>query len=161
MWKIVTRSPEETVELGRVLGAVAPAGTLIAVRGEMGAGKTYLAKGIGEGLEVGQCITSPTFNIMNEYMGRLPFYHMDLYRLGNDADLSDLGLDEYFYDRGVVLVEWPELLGEALPSRHIWINMWKCYDYDGNEWRQIELDTIGAPAPWLEEVLTEYAYIIH
>ncbi len=111
-----------------------------------------ISKGIGEGLSVGQCVTSPTFNIMNEYMGRLLFYHMDLYRLGKDADLSELGLDEYFYDKGVVLVEWPELLGEALPSRHIWINMWKCYDHDGNEWRQIELDTIGAPAPWLVEV---------
>lgn len=162
LWKVETHSPDETQELGRLLGIAAPAGTVIALAGEMGAGKTYLAKGIAVGLGIKEQVTSPTFTIINEYEGgRLPFYHMDLYRLSSVDEVEELGLDEYFEGDGITVIEWPERLAEVFPQQHIWLDIQKGYDEAGHEWRNITLSVAAFDALWLEEVLTEHAYFIH
>ncbi len=114
-----TRSPDETVALGRRVGTACTPGTVLALVGELGSGKTCFAKGValGLGVEDGGCVTSPTFVLMNLYRGRLPVAHFDLYRL-DSVDLPSLG----FFDvlpGSAVLVEWAEKAGEGLPADHI------------------------------------------
>ena len=89
---------------------------VVALIGPLGAGKTTLIQGIAEGLQVKDYITSPTFIIINEYQGRVPFYHVDLYRLDEVKDIEDLGIEEYFNRGGVCVIEWAEKLGELLPN---------------------------------------------
>ncbi len=157
MWKVETHSPEEIMALGRRLGQVALAGTVFALTGEMGAGKTYFAKGVGQGLGVQQPVTSPTFTLINEYAGpRLPFYHMDLYRVGDAAAAQEIGVEDYFSAGGVVVLEWAELIADALPDDYIVIEIEKCYDAQGAEWRRFHIQPVGAPVPWLKEVLAGY-----
>ncbi|MFH1386380.1 MAG: tRNA (adenosine(37)-N6)-threonylcarbamoyltransferase complex ATPase subunit type 1 TsaE [bacterium] len=102
--------------MGKKIGAFLLPGEVLALTGELGAGKTTLIQGIAEGLGVKDYVTSPTFIIINEYQGRLPFFHFDLYRLDNLSDIEDLGVEEYFKRDGVCVVEWAEKLKELLPS---------------------------------------------
>lgn len=103
-------SPEETRSYGVLIGSMAPAGTLILLQGNLGAGKTCITQGIAEGLSVprGEWVTSPTYTILNIHEGRLPLYHFDLYRLGDGDELYDLGFTEYIDGDGVAVIEWPE-----------------------------------------------------
>lgn len=112
-----TKSAEETVELGKKIGAFLLANDVVALIGPLGAGKTTLIQGIAEGLEVKDYVTSPTFIIINEYQGRVPFFHVDLYRLDKVDDIEDLGIEEYFKRGGVCVIEWAEKLGELKPKR--------------------------------------------
>ena len=114
--EVVTKSAEETVELGRKIGAFLAPNDVIALIGHLGAGKTTLIQGIAQGLEVKDYVTSPTFIIINEYMGRLPFFHVDLYRLEDVDEIEDLGIEEYFDRGGACVVEWAEKLGELRPK---------------------------------------------
>ena len=110
---IESHSPEETRALGARLGAAARAGDLLLLSGTLGAGKTHLAQGVARGLGVGGVVRSPTFTLINEYDdGRLPLYHMDLYRLSGEGDLASIALDDYLDGDGVLLVEWPERAGD-------------------------------------------------
>lgn len=103
-----------THQLGRWLGASARKGDVLLLTGDLGAGKTSLAQGIAGGLEVEDVVTSPTFTLLNEYRGRLPFFHFDFYRL-EPAEIGSMGLYEYWQEpRGVVAMEWPERLDESL-----------------------------------------------
>lgn len=111
-----TSAPEETEKLGVVLGGLARAGDVICLYGPLGAGKTVLARGIGRGLGVTGRITSPTFTLIHEHEGRLPFYHADAYRLECAQDFLDLGGEEYLYGGGVTVVEWAENIAAALPA---------------------------------------------
>ena len=113
-----TTSEEETILLGRALGALLEAGDVIGVEGVLGSGKTRFAKGVGLGLGVdqGTVITSPSFALVNEYDGRVRFFHMDLYRLQHVDDILLAGLDEYLYGDGVALVEWADRCPQALPE---------------------------------------------
>jgi tRNA threonylcarbamoyladenosine biosynthesis protein TsaE len=115
-------------ELGLRLALAASPGTLIALSGDLGAGKTTLSKAIAKGLGVTEGVTSPTFTIINEYnSGRIPFYHFDVYRLEGIADEADevaeLGFDDYFYGKGLCVVEWAEIIGSAIPDDAVWINL--------------------------------------
>jgi tRNA threonylcarbamoyladenosine biosynthesis protein TsaE len=101
-------SVERTRALGRALGKLARAGDVVLLEGELGAGKTAFAQGIGQGLGVSATINSPTFTILKEYEGRLPLYHFDLYRLDEPDELYELGFEDYFRDQGVCVVEWAE-----------------------------------------------------
>lgn len=109
-FSLQTQSADQTDQFGRQLGRLLVAGSLVLLRGDLGAGKTCLATGIARGLGVAASIpvTSPTYTLMNSYVGRLPLYHFDLYRLGSEDELLDLGFDDYFYGDGVALVEWPQ-----------------------------------------------------
>lgn len=109
---------EQTEKFAGVIGKVAMAGDNLVLTGDLGAGKTTLTKGIAQGLGIDQMIKSPTYTIIREYnQGRLPLYHMDIYRVA--ASGADLGLDEYFEGKGLSVVEWGNLLEEALPEDYL------------------------------------------
>lgn len=110
-----TRSPEQTEALGAALGAVIPAGTVLAYRGDLGAGKTAFTRGLARGLGYREPVTSPTYTIVNEYIGgRIPLFHFDMYRLGSSEDLWDIGWEDYLDRGGVCAVEWSENVADAL-----------------------------------------------
>ena len=111
----ITNSPGETEALGAALGRVLPAGTVIAYRGDLGAGKTAFTRGLARGLGYRDMVTSPTYTIVNEYLGgRLPLFHFDMYRLSCAEDLWDIGWDDYLDRGGICAVEWSENVAEAL-----------------------------------------------
>ncbi len=113
--RIITRSVEETISLGaHIAGQLFPS-AFIALSGDLGAGKTALSQGLGRGLGV-EGVTSPTFTILQEHDGMLPLYHFDAYRLSNAQGLYDVGFSEYVTGSGVILMEWPENVAEALPK---------------------------------------------
>jgi len=119
MLKLKTEAPEETIELGERLGEVLNSGDIICLQGDLGAGKTYLAKGILKGLGVEREITSPTYTLVNEYQGRLPAYHIDLYRVSDYKELYDIGFEEYLYGEGVTIIEWPDKAGSLMPDNYL------------------------------------------
>lgn len=135
MYTRKTSSAEETFELGRRFAAFLTPGTVVALSGELGAGKTAFAKGVACGLGVTAHVTSPTFTLINEYQGRLPFYHMDAYRLEDEEEIWQLGLEEYFAGPGVVLVEWPERVAALLPAGCIRVEIRKEWQENGGEYR--------------------------
>lgn len=114
--EIITKSAEETVELGKKIGAFLVPNDVAALIGPLGAGKTTLIQGIAEGVGVKDYVTSPTFIIINEYQGRIPFFHIDLYRLDRVKDIEDLGIEEYFSRGGASVIEWAEKLAELTPK---------------------------------------------
>lgn len=120
---LVSRSDGETHRIGEALGALCRARDIILLEGDLGAGKTALAQGIGHGLGVSAMINSPTFTLIKEYRGRLPFYHFDLYRVEDANETADLGIDEYLEDEGVCVVEWPERAEQIWPPEHLRIRL--------------------------------------
>jgi len=120
--RVRTDSEQETREFGKWLSQFLQPQDVIGLAGELGTGKTVLAQGIGEGLKVGERVKSPSFTILNEYNGRLPLYHLDLYRLVKE-DFFRLGLDEYLSRDGVVVIEWAERVKEYLPEKTIYIEL--------------------------------------
>jgi tRNA threonylcarbamoyladenosine biosynthesis protein TsaE len=118
-------SMQHTKTLGDVLGAIVQPGDIITLAGSLGAGKTALTQAIGLGLGIDPriYITSPTFSLLHEYKGRIPLYHMDLYRLGSESDIEALGLPEYFYGDGLTIIEWPERLGNLMPEERLHIDL--------------------------------------
>jgi len=120
---ILSHSPEETQSLGRQLGRLAQAGDLLLLVGSLGAGKTCLTQGIAWGLGVEGYATSPSFVVINQYWGRLPLYHIDLYRLDSIDEIVELGLEDYLYGTGVCVVEWAEKALAVLPTEHLLITM--------------------------------------
>jgi tRNA threonylcarbamoyladenosine biosynthesis protein TsaE len=114
---IETSSPEETLDLGRKIGVQLKAKDILALSGPLGAGKTTLIQGIALGLGVTDYVTSPTFILINEYLGRIPLYHIDLYRLEDLSQIEDLGIEEYFDKPGAAVIEWAEKLGDLLPEK--------------------------------------------
>ena len=115
---VTTTSVDETRAFGRALAARLRAGDVVVLSGDLGAGKTALSQGIATGLGVTERVTSPTFTIVQEYAGRIPVQHLDLYRLGSVQEVLDLGLDETIEDR-VTLVEWGDVALDALPAEHL------------------------------------------
>lgn len=120
---VCTRSPEETQELGERIGEALEPGSVIALIGDLGAGKTMITKGIARGLGVPGLIHSPTFTLIHEHVGRLPIYHFDLYRLNSPNELEDLGAESYFYGEGVSVIEWAERAGDTLPADRLEIRI--------------------------------------
>lgn len=118
-----TTTPEETRRFGEALGQVLEPGDLLALVGGLGAGKTCLSQGILAGIGVKGPVSSPTFTIVNEYQGRLPVYHLDVYRLEDPTELEDLGYEELFYGDGVTVIEWADKVEELLPREHLRIEL--------------------------------------
>jgi tRNA threonylcarbamoyladenosine biosynthesis protein TsaE len=118
-----SHSPESTQNLGRRLGELAMPGDVYLLQGQLGAGKTCLTQGIAWGLGIEEYAASPSFVIMRELYGRLNLYHIDLYRLDNIEESLDLGLDDYFYGKGVCVVEWPEKAMSILPAKHLLVKI--------------------------------------
>lgn len=114
-----TNSAEETIEFGKKIGSKLKKGDIIALQGTLAAGKTTITKGIAEALGIEDTITSPTFCIISEYYGKMPLYHMDVYRLEGTDDFINLGVDDMLYGNGVCLIEWSEKIMKELPSKTI------------------------------------------
>lgn len=117
--KFTTASPEETIELGKKIGLRLQRGDVIAMQGTLAAGKTTITKGIALSLGVEDTITSPTFCLISEYQGKMPLYHMDVYRLDGADDFVGLGTDDMIYGEGVSIIEWSEKIMSELPAKTI------------------------------------------
>ena len=118
-----TTTVEETIELGQRIGRLLHPGDILALQGTLAAGKTQLTKGIAQGLDISEAVTSPTFTIISEYYGRLPLYHMDVYRLSSPEDFLDLGVEDMLYGQGVCIIEWSEKIMSELPARTVTIHI--------------------------------------
>jgi len=138
---ITTHSPAETERWAQQFAATLMPGSVIALFGELGAGKTVIAKGIGKGLGVSEAVISPSFNYVLEYKGKLPLFHADLYRIDNVATFEAMGFDEYFDRNGVFVIEWAERVRKLLPPDTLWIEI---VPRDKGSERQITMKR-GAP----------------
>ena len=121
---IETNSAGETFEFGQKIGREAKPGQIYTLDGDLGTGKTVFTQGVASGLGITEPVNSPTFTIIQEYEGgRMPFYHFDVYRIGDVEEMEEIGYEDCFYGEGVCLIEWAELIGEILPQdcRHITI----------------------------------------
>jgi tRNA threonylcarbamoyladenosine biosynthesis protein TsaE len=139
---VATHGPEETVALGRALGRRLPPGSAVLLFGELGSGKTAFAQGLAQGLAVPDAypITSPTYTLINEYPGRVPFYHVDLYRLPQPVDAEEIGLLDLFASNGVVAVEWSERLHPGdRPAQRLEL----CFAVTGDTHRSIRIIAYG------------------
>jgi tRNA threonylcarbamoyladenosine biosynthesis protein TsaE len=120
MFSVITTSPEQTWKIGELLGSRLGPGDLVCLYGDLGSGKTNFSYGIAQGLDVQeQYITSPTFTLVNEYQGRVPFYHIDLYRLNDPGELENIGFGEYVGSGGVTVIEWAEKAEDELPEERL------------------------------------------
>lgn len=134
MTKIETFSAKETFELGEKIGREAKPGQVYTLLGDLGVGKTVFTQGVASGLLIDEPICSPTFTILQVYdEGRLPFYHFDVYRIGDVEEMDEIGYEDYFYGEGVCFIEWANLIEEILPKDritiHIQKNLEKGFDY--------------------------------
>jgi len=132
-----TKRPSETIKIGKRIGACLKPGDVVALVGELGTGKTQFIKGLAAGAEVGKptYISSPSFTLINEYKGKVPFYHIDLYRLETEAEAEELGLEEYFQGRGMTMIEWADRIPSLLPKENLRIHI----HYTGKHSRSIEI----------------------
>ncbi|MCC5893549.1 tRNA (adenosine(37)-N6)-threonylcarbamoyltransferase complex ATPase subunit type 1 TsaE [Exiguobacterium sp.] len=137
MYTLITHSAAETQAVAEKLATLVKAGTVITLNGDLGAGKTTFTQGFGKGLGVKRNVNSPTFTIMKQYQGRLPLYHMDVYRLEDTGD--DIGLEEYIGGDGVAIVEWSDLIESSLPVERLAITIERI----GDEERQLTFVPIG------------------
>jgi len=132
---------EDTYALGEVLGRQAKAGSVYALYGDIGAGKTVFAQGFAAGLGVREPVNSPTFTIVQIYEeGRLPFYHMDAYRIADPEEMEEIGYDDYFYGKGAVMIEWASLIEDFLPPGVVSITFEKKMK-NGFNYREITIET--------------------
>lgn len=120
---IISHSEEETRAFGYHLGKVCKPGTVISLRGSLGAGKTVLAKGLALALGISEPIVSPTFTLIQEYEGTLPLHHMDLYRIGSTEEFEMIGGEELLYSNGVTLIEWSEKIADMLPDSTLYVDI--------------------------------------
>lgn len=138
---IETRTPQETFALGRRLGQSAAPGTVYTLSGDLGAGKTVLAQGMADGLGIREIVNSPTFSILQMYEGgRLPFYHLDVYRIGDIEEMDEIGLEDCLYGGGVTLIEWAERIEPLLPAGRVPIRMERD-PARGDDYRRITIET--------------------
>ncbi|MGN1266843.1 MAG: tRNA (adenosine(37)-N6)-threonylcarbamoyltransferase complex ATPase subunit type 1 TsaE [Dorea sp.] len=136
---IETNSEKETYELGFSLGANANAGQVFTLVGDLGVGKTVFTKGLAKGLEIEEPISSPTFTIVQVYEeGRLPFYHFDVYRIGDVEEMDEIGYEDYIYGEGVSLIEWANLIEDILPEHYTEVTIEKDLE-KGFDYRRISV----------------------
>ncbi|RBP87346.1 tRNA threonylcarbamoyladenosine biosynthesis protein TsaE [Cytobacillus firmus] len=136
-FEFISKKPEDTMAFSERLGSLLQPGDVLALEGDLGAGKTTFTKGLAKGLNITRNVNSPTFTIIKEYQGRLPLYHMDVYRV--EDSFEDLGFDEYFEGNGVTVVEWAHLVKEQLPEELLTIYLY----LDDNDSRKLVLDPQG------------------
>lgn len=139
---IETFDPSETFALGESIGKKCVPGQVYALVGDLGAGKTVLTQGLAKGLGVTEPVSSPTFTIVQVYEeGRLPFYHFDVYRIGQAEEMDEIGYEDYFYGEGVCLVEWADLVEELLPEHYCRITVEKDLE-KGFDYRRITIEEV-------------------
>lgn len=140
----LSKHEDETIEWGKNLGRLLEPGDVIGLFGDLGSGKTKTIQGICQGLECRDAVTSPTFTIINEYQGKFPIYHFDLYRIESEQELYDLGYEEYFYDEGICLIEWAERIQPLLPSDRLEIHLRGFFQPGMDNVREIVLKILGS-----------------
>lgn len=141
---VETRSAEETFALGKKIGERARSGDVYTLVGDLGVGKTVFTQGLAEGLGIKEPISSPTFTIVQVYEeGRLPFYHFDVYRIGDVEEMDEIGFEDYIYGEGVSLIEWSNLIAEILPEKKVEITIEKDLA-QGFDYRRIRLEGLDA-----------------
>lgn len=134
-----TNSERETYELGFAMGREARPGEVYTLIGDLGVGKTVFTKGLAAGLGIQEPVSSPTFTILQEYEeGRLPFYHFDVYRIGDVEEMDEIGYEDYFYGDGICLIEWADMIREILPEHYKEIRIEKDLD-KGFDYRRISI----------------------
>ena len=137
---IETNSDKDTFEFGKQLGERAEPGTVICLDGDLGTGKTVIAKGIAAGLGVKEPVSSPTFTVIKEYTeGRLPFYHFDVYRIEDPLEMDEIGYEDYFYGNGVTVIEWSDMIKELIPEKAMKIRLVKDLA-NGFDYRRISVE---------------------
>ena len=134
----ISHNEEETEAIGEALAVRLLPGAVIACRGGLGAGKTAFTRGLARGLGYEGRVTSPTFTIVNEYEGKIPLFHFDMYRLGDEDGLFDIGWEDYLDRGGVCAVEWSERAEAALPRETVWVSIRRCAE--SGDWRRITID---------------------
>ena len=140
--EFISHSEAETEALGEKLARSLPErGAVIAMYGELGAGKTAFVRGLARGLEVDGTVTSPTFTIVNELYGKRDLFHFDMYRLGSADELFDIGWEDYLDRGGVCAVEWSENIADALPEDTVFVRLRRCEAHDN--WREIDVEGVG------------------
>ena len=141
---IESYSAKETRELGKKLGQQAKPGEVYTLVGDLGVGKTVLTQGIAEGLGITEAICSPTFTIVQVYEeGRMPFYHFDVYRIGDIQEMDEIGYEDYFYGEGLTMIEWANLIEEILPAKRKEITIEKDLE-KGFDFRKITITEIDS-----------------
>lgn len=137
---IETKSARETFELGERIGREVKPGTVFTLIGDLGVGKTVFTQGMAKGLAIDEPISSPTFTIVQVYEeGRMPFYHFDVYRIGDIEEMEEIGYEDYFYGEGVSLIEWANLIEEILPEHYTQIIIEKNLE-EGFDYRKITIE---------------------
>lgn len=151
--QLTSGSPGETERLGAIIGSLLRPGSFLALKGDLGGGKTCLTRGVVASLapQSSALVSSPTYAIMNSYPGNTPVYHFDFYRLTGDDDIADLGFEEFFYGDGVCVVEWSERLVELLPSDVLIL----LFEYSGEDQRLITITSSGQKSDNVLEQLAE------
>ena len=139
---IETNTPKETFDFGKSLGQQAKAGTVYTLIGDLGVGKTVFTQGFASGLGITEAVSSPTFTIVQVYEeGRLPFYHFDVYRIGDVEEMDEIGFEDYVYGEGVSLIEWANLIEEILPEKLTKIQIEKDLE-QGFDYRRITIEEV-------------------
>lgn len=140
--KYISNSYEETKDIAVVFALTLQAGDVICMYGDLGVGKTAFVQGLAKGLDIDDHITSPTFTIVNEYAGRMPLYHFDVYRIADSDEMYEIGYEEYVYGEGISVIEWPQLISDILPQKRYDITISKDYD-KGENYRLIDIEEVG------------------
>ncbi|MBV4419996.1 tRNA (adenosine(37)-N6)-threonylcarbamoyltransferase complex ATPase subunit type 1 TsaE [Clostridium tyrobutyricum] len=144
---------KDTISLGKKLGGILKSGDIICLLGDLGTGKTHFVKGIAEGLDIVDNITSPTFSIVNEYhSGRLNLYHFDVYRVNDPDEIEAIGFDEYIFSDAVSIIEWSNYIEELIPEEHIEINIEKDIS-QGINFRKISINYCGDRYDYIKELI--------
>lgn len=137
---IETHSAKETFAVGKKIGETIKPGSVITLTGDLGVGKTVFSQGLAAGLGITEPVNSPTFTILQIYEeGRLPLYHFDTYRIGDVEEMDEVGYEDYFFGKGVTLIEWPSMIEEIIPEEHIDVVIEKNIEMDF-DYRQITID---------------------
>ncbi len=142
MMRTLSNSPGRTREIGESLGRLLQRGAVVALVGELGAGKTVMAQGLAQGLGVDpdEYVSSPSFAIVNQYRGRIPIFHLDTYRLADETEMVALGYEDYFEPDGVTIIEWADKVRKLLPERYLLIEI----EITGQNARELLVRPIGA-----------------
>ena len=150
MVKIYLEDENKTKEIGYKIGNLLTPGIVICLIGDLGAGKTTMTQSLAKALEVDDYITSPTFTIVNEYEGKMPLYHFDVYRIGSSDEMYDIGYDDYIDGEGVCIIEWANLIEDILPDEYLYIEL-KYKDMS----REMILNPVGEKYEKIVEELTK------
>jgi tRNA threonylcarbamoyladenosine biosynthesis protein TsaE len=149
-----TGNTSETIRIGKHLGGLLEPGDVVALVGDLGTGKTQFIKGLAEGVGVGKAtyVSSPSFTLINEYQGRIPLYHIDLFRLESEKEVEGLGLEEYIHGNGITAIEWADKIPSLLPEELLWVKV----IYTGKNTRSIEIIPRGKRYEQLMKKMSDF-----